>query len=100
MRELRTIAFSFGIHSTGNGLQRSASGHQNNTAHLEFVGTGEALYGAVAIIITRCFPAVLVAQVTVGTGPGLGHTEWHCARGEMEVTTMGRTYTRFYISGI
>ena len=100
MRELGAVAFAFGINGPRNSLQCSAGRHQHNAAHLKLVGTGEALDGLVTIIITCCLPTVFVAQVPVCAGTGLGHTERHGAGGEVEVTAMSRSDTRFYKAGI
>ena len=100
MRELRAVALALGVNSSGNGLQCTAGWHQHDTAHLKLMGTGETLDGFVTVIITRCLPTVLVAQVSVGTGTGLGHTEGHSAGGEVEITAMSRSDTRLHIISV
>ena len=83
-----------------DGFQFAARRHQHDAAHLKFMGAGEPLDGTVAIIISCCFPTVLVAQMTVGAGARFCHSEGHGTWSEMEVTTMSRAYAGLYIARI
>ena len=96
VRELRTISLALRVDGSGNGLQLAAGRHEHNATHLELMGAGKALDGAVTVVVARGLPSVLVAQMSISAGTGLCHSERHGAGGEVEITTMGRTDTRLY----
>ena len=92
---LRTSA----VRASGNRHRMfPASGrHQGDSPDLELMDGRKTLDGVVTIVITRCLPAILVAEVAVGRRSRLRHTERQGPGGEMEVPAVGSPYPGLYI---